>query len=331
MVTSTPTPADVFEAATRVAQATEWARILGTATPTPPNMVTATFTPTPVIVTNTPTPGNPATATYVALLATAQAVTTGTATPFPPDAVVLVATDTPTPTPRPAQGRPTPTPTPIFVYLEDLRPTPVPTATPPFPEALQGKILFLSDMFGTTRRPNAFVINPDGTGLALLTSRHFYDRAKARDAYSADRRFYAYALREHANGQAGLVQLFYDDALYGSSRHQLTYFGVGTAWAPAWSPVDEVVALVSSESANDEIWLVRRNEWPPRQLTHNEWEWDHSPSFSPDGSQIVFASNRVSGLRQLWIMDADGSNPRQLTFLLPYEAWDPVWVKYTDD
>ena len=86
---------------------------------------------------------------------------------------------------------------------------------------------------------------------------------------------------------------------------------------------------MSSESANDEIWLVRRNQWPPMQLTQNDWEWDRSPSFSPDGTQIVFESNRVTGTRQLWMMDASGQNQCQITNF-PFEAWDPVWVKYTD-
>ena len=37
----------------------------------------------------------------------------------------------------------------------------------------------------------------------------------------------------------------------------------------------------------------------------------------------------VGGRRQLWLMDADGGNQRQL-LELPFEAWDPVWVKYLD-
>ena len=32
----------------------------------------------------------------------------------------------------------------------------------------------------------------------------------------------------------------------------------------------------------------------PQQLTDNTYEWDKSPSWSPDGTQIVFGSNRES-------------------------------------
>jgi len=38
-------------------------------------------------------------------------------------------------------------------------------------------------------------------------------------------------------------------------------------------------------------------------------------------------SNRT-GRQQLWIMNADGSNQRQLTDFA-FEAWDPLWVKFT--
>jgi hypothetical protein len=328
VVTSTPTPVDVLEEATRVAQATDWARILGPATPTPPNLATVTPTPTPhlVIVTNTPVPGNAATATYAALVATAVAFTTGTPTPIPPEATVVVATAMPVPTLRPAAA--TRTPTPIFVLLADI-PTPEAAPTAVFPQALMGKIVFLSDIGGNRNRPNAMVMNPDGSEIGVLTSNVFYNRANERDAWSADRRFYVYALRAGGAANSGLVQIFHDDAQYPGARTQLTFFGSGTAWSPAWSPKRNVVALVSSDTRNDEIWLVEPGVWPPIQLTHNDWEWDHHPSFSPDGNEIVFMSNRETGRRQLWVMDIGGENVRQLTNFT-FEAWDPVWVKYPD-
>jgi hypothetical protein len=330
VVTSTPTPVDVFEEATRVAQATEWAHILGPVTPTPPNLATPTPSSTPFIVAlvNTPTPANAATATQVALLATAIAFTTGTPTPIPPEATVVIATETPLP-PAPT-SRPTPTPTPIYVLVENI---PVVEAAPPplVPEVLHNKIIFLTAFRGDPRRPNAMSINPDGTELALMTSNLFHALAASRDTLSADQRFHVFTIPE-AGGEAhnaGRWQLFYDDRLYESYKHQLTYFGAGGAWDAVWSPTSETIAFVANETGNEEIWVTERGQYPARQLTQNEWEWDNNPSFSPDGSEIVFMSNRVTGSRQLWIMPAGGGEARQLTNL-PYEAWDPVWVKYVE-
>jgi TolB protein len=48
-----------------------------------------------------------------------------------------------------------------------------------------------------------------------------------------------------------------------------------------------------------------------RQLT-DEPGYDAEATISPDGSTIIFTSDR-SGDLELWAMDADGSNPRQLT------------------
>jgi len=44
----------------------------------------------------------------------------------------------------------------------------------------------------------------------------------------------------------------------------------------------------------------------------NQRSIDTTPSYSPDGEQIVFCSDR-NGSQKLYIMDADGSNSKKLT------------------
>ncbi|MYC70404.1 MAG: hypothetical protein F4X17_06805, partial [Gemmatimonadetes bacterium] len=55
----------------------------------------------------------------------------------------------------------------------------------------------------------------------------------------------------------------------------------------------------------------------PRRLTDDP-AGDFSPSFSPDGRHIVFASERAGNL-DIYVMGSDGSNPRRLTH---HAAWD---------
>ena len=51
-----------------------------------------------------------------------------------------------------------------------------------------------------------------------------------------------------------------------------------------------------------------------------------SPALSPDGSKIAFTGRGEYGL-EVYVMNSDGSNPRQLTFANEYEenAYDPAW------
>lgn len=308
VVTSVPTPESVFAAATISAKATADALTIGTATPTPPYFVTATPTPKLIVVTSTPTPANLATAVYQAALATAIAFTTGTPTPTPPYMV-------------------TATPTPVLVYLDDMdgialympTPTPVPTPTPTaIPRVLVGKIAFKSDRSGEEA---IYVMNPDGSGVALLTSEWPYDAALARESFSPDGRYMAFV--KEAGGAAQLFLLDFE----GRTERQLTHMGAGSAsWGPAWSPDGHWIAFTSNQSGNDEIWVINRDGKGARQLTKNAWEWDKHPSWSPDGRQITYWSNVGTAHRQIWVMNADGSGQRNISNN-QYNDWDPVWIK----
>ena len=48
------------------------------------------------------------------------------------------------------------------------------------------------------------------------------------------------------------------------------------------------------------------------------------PRFSPDGSTIAFISDR-GGQNNLWLMDADGSDPRPVFESRTLRAWEPAW------
>ena len=322
VVTSTPTPENIVTAAVMAAQATYMAETVGTYTPVPANWVT------PIIVTPQPTPANTATAIYQTTIEAAEYFLFG---PTPPASVW------------------TATPTPVLIPLDSEVATPwatfTPTATPePISTDLVGKIAFLSNRSGgpePLRQPLLYVMNPDGSNLSVMSNRTAYDAAIARERYSADQRFRVFVKDALRFDDEKVPALYVYDYFY-NVEEQITHFGAGLAWDPVWSPTREQIAFVSNDSSDDEIWIINRDGSQPLQLTRSNVEYNAReagkdtfaaelnghPSWSPDGTQIVFWSNRT-GNRQIWIMNADGSNPYSLS-TTNHDDWNPVWIKYTD-
>ena len=75
---------------------------------------------------------------------------------------------------------------------------------------------------------------------------------------------------------------------------------------------------------NNEIWRYDlKGGEAPRRIAPST-AFDSSAEYSPDGRRIVFSSNRA-GARELWVCDADGSNPIQITHFGGPPAGTPRW------
>ncbi len=88
--------------------------------------------------------------------------------------------------------------------------------------------------------------------------------------------------------------------------------------SPAWSPDGRLIAFASTRAAagNPEIYVARTDGTGLRRLTHTAGDAhvlgdDGMPSWSPDGKQIVFTSNRTGG-GAIWVMRANGTGERML-------------------
>ena len=86
--------------------------------------------------------------------------------------------------------------------------------------------------------------------------------------------------------------------------------GINTS--PAWAPDGKMIALTLSKAGNPDVFSLRVGTSDFRQLTNNRGI-DTDPSWSPTGREIAFTSDR-SGTPQIWIMSAEGTNARRLSF-----------------
>ncbi len=168
-----------------------------------------------------------------------------------------------------------------------------------------GHIVFTCQIYKYQSSEQICIMNADGSGFRRLTVEdginHFYP-SPAPDGsslvYSAYRADNDYEI--------------YEMSLPSGKEKQLTD-GLGVLTGPEISPDGKSIVFVrwTVNSDQDQVWIMDRDGSQPRQLVTGS-SWD--PTWSPDGSQVLFASDR-GGSSQLWIMNLDGSGLHQVTHL----------------
>ena len=99
-------------------------------------------------------------------------------------------------------------------------------------------------------------------------------------------------------------------------------------FAPRFSPDGQkVIMSLMRDDGNSNIFAMDLRSRTTTRLT-NSTAIDTSPSYSPDGSQIVFTSDRGggSGRSQIYVMGADGSNQHRISFgdgVYSTPVWSP--------
>lgn len=315
IVTNTPEPKNVLTAAAYVVLGTDQAKRFGTPTRFPPGVATATPGGEVIIVpAETAIAQNQETAIARAQLATAIARTTGTYTPTQPFVVIF------------------PTNTPVVIAPERLATaTPIPPDTDlltiPIDYELcncQGRILALSNRYGGEKAPDIIMLEPDGVALGKLSGDLFYKLALAREQYSPDRK----RRLIYPKDSNGVQQIAFENIETGEIVY-LTNFPKGIQYDAAWSPDGNYVVYVSTERGNtDEIWVYDFGTETSARITDSSelgQPWNKHPTWSPDSQQIAFWSSR-SGTRQIWVMNRDGSNLRNISNN-NFTEEGPVWVK----
>ena len=104
----------------------------------------------------------------------------------------------------------------------------------------------------------------------------------------------------------------------------------------AFAPDGQIIFSARNKNEYD-IFSINADGSDLRQLTKNASRRNFDPVVSPDNRLIVFVSKRT-GADRLWIMNRDGSEPRQLTppsddkqtgEVIPYFSPDGKWIYYT--
>lgn len=94
--------------------------------------------------------------------------------------------------------------------------------------------------------------------------------------------------------------------------------------SPVWSPEGHLVAFTHSEKGkNFDIYTVEVATGRLERLTYGEGD-NENAAWSPDGRWLVFTSSR-RGKPELFIMGADGSNPRPVG-AIPGRSFTPNWM-----
>lgn len=132
--------------------------------------------------------------------------------------------------------------------------------------------------------------------------------------WSPDGKQIAFTGRNDPRGELAIFVINED----GSGRRQLTHIDAeegGAQW-PVWSPDGRQLAFqVNSRTRKNSahIWTVNVTTGEAHKLAaHDQPYLDETPSWFPDGKRIAFQSNRT-GKMEVWVMNADGSGPRQVT------------------
>ena len=97
----------------------------------------------------------------------------------------------------------------------------------------------------------------------------------------------------------------------GTARSLTSLDGYG-AGGLAVSPDGLTLLYHSNRSGSGDIWSVPLAGGEPKVLVGGPLD-ELGPYWSPDGSQVVFTSNRRGATNDVWVMPAAGGEPRQLT------------------
>lgn len=159
-----------------------------------------------------------------------------------------------------------------------------------------GKIVYTCNIEGD----EICIINADGSGWRRLTNTN---QANSNASLSPDGKAIVYV-----SGDGNKSEIYELDPASGDAT-QLTELG-NNLGAPEISPDNKFIIFhTRSGSSNAQVWSMNRNGSNPRKLYSVSGRDVHTPTWSPDGTQILFALGKGEN-NQLYSMDFNGGEPK---------------------
>ena len=112
----------------------------------------------------------------------------------------------------------------------------------------------------------------------------------------------------------------------------------GSQFQPSWSPDGTRIVYASGQDGDNDIWVMNADGTGRRNLTTGTLTAggrtlgdgkEEQPAWSPDGTRIVYVSDRNGGDNDIWVMNADGTGHRNLHDNNNPE-WKPAWSPQGD-
>ncbi len=130
--------------------------------------------------------------------------------------------------------------------------------------------------------------------------------------------------------EQGTPQVFLYNLDNKSQKLLHTFEGYSMSFAPRFSPDSNEIVMSLQQGGSSAIYVMNLQTKKLTNLTAHDavtsaasHHIDTSPCFSPDGSQIVFTSDR-GGMENLYVMDRGGANPHRISFGQGKYS-QPVW------
>jgi Tol biopolymer transport system component/DNA-binding winged helix-turn-helix (wHTH) protein len=174
------------------------------------------------------------------------------------------------------------------------------------------QIAFIWNGGGAGDNPNLYVKLIGSEPPLRIT---FTPGAKFSPAWSPDGRWIAFISQSNKDSGIFLVPV-----IGGEEREIYRLHGAidwdtpGLSWSPDGHRIIFPDAKTQESAAS--LYALSLDTHEAEQLTHpdNSWDGDLLPAYSPDGTKIAFVRGADAATRNVYVMDSDGRNPRQLTF-----------------